>query len=572
MATQRFPEIHLTSSERAFYNGLASAALRKAVAEYTKCSGFVDTNKWGYVRRRKGVSMYRSLEPRIEPRTTVMIGTGQIPGTLKEVMDGLYCDTTADLRCVKTLLGYKLLDGAVLNVSERREPSAPFRFAGIKWFAGKAAWGMTSDRDVLAYERMGTIVDKHGVEVAYHVIQSVDRPEWPANTIRGMRRQDTSSCYLYRRDKTGGVVQCFLRGEVYDISPITQRVAEFAIAGVWLSVVCSVQCAQAKKCSELIDKCSSTSVSKSATCHVCYKGQGFMKMKTLVKCAGCSQNACKSCSFQHAIFKIDTRTGSPEVSRFCKLCMNRVHVSSSPESSSSASRERLVSEPESLSFGTPVSFPTPQLRKMSHKIKYELLDTSFPVQSQSVSTQSSSFDDQSSSLDDQPSSLDTHALSIDERVLSVLNRSQSDATSAQLLAAQYHYHLSMWSANSYSSESVSSSSIEELDMPLVDDPLLRRTAGLGEFDLDLDALPLLDDDENHELDADLRPTEGLDAFDLDMNIAALEAANSSRGDKLRRTHHELVFSSSKRRVGREKERFLTDLYASRPPTQRRQHA
>ncbi|GAB9477462.1 hypothetical protein Gpo141_00014539, partial [Globisporangium polare] len=410
MATQqRFPEIHLTSSERAFYNGLASAVLRKAVAQYTTCRGFVDTAKWGYVRRRKGVSIYRSLEPRGDSRATVMIGTGQIPGTLEDVMDGLYCDTTADLRAVKVLLDYKLVDGAVLSVSERREPSAPFRFAGIKWFAGKAKWDLTSDRDVLSYERMGTIVDKHGTEVAYHVVQSIDRPEWPANHIKGMRREETSTCYLYRRDKSGGVVQCFLYGEVYNLSALTQRVAEYVVAGVWLNAARSVQCAQAKKCSELIAKCGDRSVPVSNTCHVCYKGQGFMK-SSHIKCAGCSQNTCKSCSSQHAIFKIDRKSGTPEESRFCRLCMNRGNVLSSREAlSATMGRDRWDSAPASLNYDTPVNFPTPQLRKMSHKITYDLLETGFhtqPEASQSVSTQSSSFDSLPSSFENHASSLD----------------------------------------------------------------------------------------------------------------------------------------------------------------------
>lgn len=568
MATQRFPEIHLTSSERTFYNGLASAVLRKAVAEYTTCRGFVDTAKWGYVRRRKGMSIYRSLKPRGDSRATVMIGTGQIPGTLEEVMDGLYCDTSADLRCVKTLLDYKLVDGAVFNVTERREPSAPFRFAGIKWFAGKAKWGMTSNRDVLAYERMGTIVDKHGTEVAYHVLQSIDRPEWPANNIKGMRREETSTCYLYRRDKSGGVVQCFLYGEVSDLSTLTQRVAEYVVAGVWLNAARSVQCAQAKKCSELIAKCGDQSVPASNTCHVCYKGQSFMKSNH-IKCAGCSENTCKNCSFQHAIFKIDTKTGGPEESRFCKLCMNRVHTLSSPEApSSSMRRDRWDSAPASLSYDTPVSFPTPQLRKMSHKIKYDLLETGFHIQSQSVSTQSSSFDDQLSSFG-------TQASSFDERVLSANHRSQ---TSLQLRAANdHHYHLSLWSANSSSSESTSSSIEFEQEHAIsdLDDPAMRRTAGLGEFDLDLEALSVTNDHSTHELDADLlRPTEALSVFDLDMDISEY-TVDSSCGDKLRRTHHELVFAHSRWRGGREKERFLSDLYASPapPPTaqQQRRH-
>lgn len=150
-ATQ-FPVITLSESEREYYNGVGDTIFKRAVAEYSRCNGSIDPHHWGYVRTRKQLSMYRSLDVRDDPRKTTMIGSGFIPGTLEDAIDGIYCDTTEDLRCVKTVLGYKFVDGAVLNVSERREPSDPFRFEGIKWFAAKAPWGMTSTRDMLTYE------------------------------------------------------------------------------------------------------------------------------------------------------------------------------------------------------------------------------------------------------------------------------------------------------------------------------------------------------------------------------------------------------------------------------------
>ncbi|GAB9466067.1 hypothetical protein Gpo141_00003452, partial [Globisporangium polare] len=195
---------------------------------------------------------------------------------------------------------------------------------------------------------------------------------------------------------------------------------------------------------------------------------------------------------------------------------------------------------------------------------------------QSVSTQSSSFD----SL---PSSFENHASSLDERVLSANHhRSQSDATALQLRAAtnDCHYNLSLWSANSSSNESTSSSIEFEQEhiKPDLDDLEMRRTARLGEFDLDLEDLTVANDahsNDIYELDADLRPTEALGVFDLDMDISSAHdgTTDSGRADKLRRTHHELVFANSRWRGGREKERFLSDLYASPAPPrhQRRQN-
>lgn len=146
------PQIHLTRDEIERYNESVAIVLGEAVSEFSNFNGYIDTDDWGLVRKRKQMRVYRSLQPNDDPRVTLMVGTGLIPGTLEDVMDGVYCDTTSDLRAVKTLLKYKFLDGAVLNVTKKRSPEAPFDFAGIKWFAAKAPWGLVQHRDLLTYE------------------------------------------------------------------------------------------------------------------------------------------------------------------------------------------------------------------------------------------------------------------------------------------------------------------------------------------------------------------------------------------------------------------------------------
>uniref|UniRef100_K3X133 FYVE-type domain-containing protein n=1 Tax=Globisporangium ultimum (strain ATCC 200006 / CBS 805.95 / DAOM BR144) TaxID=431595 RepID=K3X133_GLOUD len=322
---RRVPLIQLTPSEQSHYDAVVSDVLQAAIKEYAGFQGFIDTDDWAYVRRRKQMSVYRSLQPCDDPRATVMVGTGLIPGTLEDVMDGLYCDTTSELRGVKTFIKYKFLDGAVLNVSERRSPQAPFRFAGIKWTAATAAWGIAKNRDLLTYDRMGTITDRQGNELAYHVLTSINRPEWPANNIKGIQRTETTTCYLYRRHKHR-VVQCFMWGKIYDINnsgPIVQRIAEYVAASTWLNVVRSVKCAEAKKYSNLLVDAKERSWQEASTvCQVCYKGASKFG-SSHIKCAGCCENTCKSCSFSKKIFEIDAKTKKPTKERFCKLCMNK---------------------------------------------------------------------------------------------------------------------------------------------------------------------------------------------------------------------------------------------------------
>lgn len=244
------PAIRVTNDEQAQYDSVACRLLRKAVAEYSSFHGYIDTDDWSHVRKKQQMNIYRSLLGTDDPRVTLMVGTGLIPGTLEDVMDGLYSDNTCDFRTVKTFTTKKFVDGAVLNVSEKRIPEAPFRFAGIKWSAAKAAWGMVKHRDILTYERMGTTMDAHGNELAFHVLQSIERPEWIVDAVKGIKRAQTATCYLYRHCNSR--VQCFVWAEIYDIGSTSRRVAEYVVAGALLNVVRSVECAEAKKCSKLI--------------------------------------------------------------------------------------------------------------------------------------------------------------------------------------------------------------------------------------------------------------------------------------------------------------------------------
>ncbi|POM80627.1 Hypothetical protein PHPALM_1512 [Phytophthora palmivora] len=209
-----------------------------------------------------------------------------------------------------------------MNVTERRSDDAPYRFAGIKWFAAKAAWGLSKHRDVLAYERMGTTTDANGNELAYHVLHSIDHPDWPIDAIKGIKREHQVTCFLYR-DHGDSHVECFIWSTVYNLDSVAQRLAEYVVAGTLLNVTDCVKSARAKKYSLLMKHGQHNKWPASSLCHICY-GRSFMS--TNRPCAGCFQSVCKSCSDYRFIFHIDAKTGRPHQQRFCKLCINNTVI------------------------------------------------------------------------------------------------------------------------------------------------------------------------------------------------------------------------------------------------------
>ncbi|KAF1328011.1 hypothetical protein FI667_g7275, partial [Globisporangium splendens] len=314
-AIKKFPTITLAQEEQSHYDRVVGRLLYRAVQEYARFDGTVDRNVWAPVRKKEHMAIYRSVRGTGDPRVTLMLGVGKINGSLEDVMDGVYCDNSPDMRTMKTFLKGKFIIGSIMNVSEKRTPDDPFTFAGIKWFAAKTPGGAVSyDRDLLTYERQGMTFDADGNEIAYHLMQSVDRPEWPANAFKNLIRSHMSLCCLYKRK--GNKVETFYWGEFYGSGNFPQRISDYAIAGKWLSTVNAVRCSKAKKLSQLMQLMNSRSSTSSITV-----SEFMFSVQQL--CGACRQNVCKACSAEELIFKLD-KAGRPMSERFCVTCLEAV--------------------------------------------------------------------------------------------------------------------------------------------------------------------------------------------------------------------------------------------------------
>lgn len=243
------PQLHVSPREQRQYDAAAAQCVRKAVTAHALHRSKMPGAGWSLVRRQHHLAVYKASDYAIvrDPNATVLCAIGRIPGTVAQVMDGLYSDTTESLQAVKVMVGHSLMDGRVLHVSERRSDELPFHFAGIKWFAAKAAWGLAGHQDILSFERMGVTRDDDGNEFAYHVVSSIHRPEWPHNVMKGVRRQDIASCFLYRPLGSSGFVECFGWCDAFELGAArSARIAEYVIAGSLLGVEHAAAISRAK--------------------------------------------------------------------------------------------------------------------------------------------------------------------------------------------------------------------------------------------------------------------------------------------------------------------------------------
>ncbi|KAG2820291.1 hypothetical protein PC129_g1407 [Phytophthora cactorum] len=168
---------------------------------------------------------------------------------------------------------------------------------------------------MLNYEVMGQVMDEHGNEFAFHSYQSIERPEWPADNMKGIKRAHTATCYLYRQHSE--YIECFFQGDFFARGKVMQKVSDYAMAGKWLAVSNAIQCAQAKKFSRLME-----SVDVNEVCDVCHTHS--KSHNGTAQCAGCMQNTCRNCSLEQKIYQPSGRTGNPLTENFCIPCVRKV--------------------------------------------------------------------------------------------------------------------------------------------------------------------------------------------------------------------------------------------------------
>ncbi|DAZ95684.1 TPA: hypothetical protein N0F65_002994 [Lagenidium giganteum] len=317
------PRVELSASQRQAFDAQCDDLIQRALDEHQLFHTAEGLERWKCVRQRDALSVYRDRGDVARGTTSPwIVCSGLLPGTVDDVLNGIYCDSTETLRVVKSILSDKFLDGAMVSVLERHRLSAPIIFAGIKWFAVKSPGGsMIQDRDALVYERMGRIVDRSGQQFAYHVLHSIDLPEWPPATTQRLCRASTAMCYLYRR-VTEDWVGCFMLGHFDANGRLPQTISEFLVADMFLSVSKVLECSQAKRLSSLVASNTDATPSTSRCCDLCMTAPKLLDPHK--RCAACRQRVCRKCRNKRTIFRLNARTRKPEQERFCRDCVNLV--------------------------------------------------------------------------------------------------------------------------------------------------------------------------------------------------------------------------------------------------------
>ncbi|KAL3660477.1 hypothetical protein V7S43_014625 [Phytophthora oleae] len=337
----------LSRDERFQYDRRSEEMLGETLAAFAGFdSSRLDPTGWKFLARRDQLSVHRAVSAvrqGVDSHKRRIIASGFLTSGLTDVLGGIYVEDDRDLLTTQAILnpsGHTAVDAALLMIAERRQVrAAPFRFAGVKWYSWKKnvtvgnnlPLGEGQECDLLTYERMGVALaeesNKGGSqELAYHVILSLNKPEWPLNVARGpgLRRADMAFCFLFRK-VCDDLVECFALVD-YDCrtSASSRRAADTEMADRVLMITRLPDCARAKKLSGFVRKAKGRPVLMSKTCVRC--GSRKKVMDPLRTCCICKKSVCPKCFESKVIFSINSRTHEPETDVFCHKCSARIDI------------------------------------------------------------------------------------------------------------------------------------------------------------------------------------------------------------------------------------------------------
>ncbi|KAG7390274.1 hypothetical protein PHYPSEUDO_008412 [Phytophthora pseudosyringae] len=320
-----------------------------------------EARQWKLLRESSDIRVYR-LKTRRE-RTATVQAIGTVHGSLGDVMNGLYADSTRTARVLQMLLSPRSLDTRVLQVDKRSTEAKPFQFSGIVWMALKLpGLGFCRHRDFLCFKKMDVFKDELGEEMGCLVLQSIDPladeiavssfdsyaptgATWPPQDLQHRSRRASSAGFGAGNCVRGFIslaivfkrvgddrVAMFAHGQFNPSGRLPPLLGDNCIAEWLTSMANTVQSGQAKNLSLLLVGQKQEIADRSSSrqrCGVCARALFFWDAPR--NCRGCWKPCCRTCRVTKPIFCAHYHanggtaaaglTSGPCTETFCLACV-----------------------------------------------------------------------------------------------------------------------------------------------------------------------------------------------------------------------------------------------------------
>ncbi|ETI50860.1 hypothetical protein F441_05695 [Phytophthora nicotianae CJ01A1] len=317
------PTVTLELPELDLYHDRAEKALTETITAYGQLNGDVDTKRWKSLRSKRGVRLFRG-HPFVVGHTPLLC-VGTLHARFDDLLEGLYCDNTQEMLFMNATTCPRLAESAVLTVVQKRARMEPYAFTGIKWTTIKLT--MANNRDLCYFDKMGMVRQATGKRMAYHVMQSVELPEYPNKMAH--QRAHISLCYVFE-ELEDDLVGVYMKGDI-DVGTLSFFVTK-AVSDVLLAFVNALECTRAKKLTLMMTAARLgvwQSSSSLKNCGVCKSSPSFFDSFT--ECAGCNKPVCKKCRFRETVLTRDTMPGHTKRADFCRHCFTKMNMLSTEQ-------------------------------------------------------------------------------------------------------------------------------------------------------------------------------------------------------------------------------------------------
>ncbi|KAG6612674.1 uncharacterized protein IUM83_05421 [Phytophthora cinnamomi] len=314
------PAVNLELPQLDRYHDRAERVMSETITAYGQLDGpSVDTSRWKSIRARNGVRLFRSRQL-IRDGQTPLLCVGTLRGRFDDILEGLYCGSTEEMTLMNSIRCPKVVDSAVLYAVETNTMQDPYAFTGLKWATIKPPVG--SNRDLCYFDKMGMVRQKSGKRMAYHVMQSVDLPEYPQRAKH--KRVHASLSYVFE-ELEDALVGVFMQGEMNYTAQ--SFFAVMAVSEVLLAATKALACTRAKKLAYMMSISRPADSTSRKSCYVCHSDPSVIE--NFAKCASCHQYVCKKCRYKERVLARSSPSGSHlKRARFCSVCLSKMNLSS----------------------------------------------------------------------------------------------------------------------------------------------------------------------------------------------------------------------------------------------------
>ncbi|KAE8903320.1 hypothetical protein PF010_g13147 [Phytophthora fragariae] len=329
--TSPFPPLQLSPTTAAEMANLAQKLVSRNIGMYEGFlldnHGKVNEAQWKFVSSKDDLRAYAELpraseaahpyqlETPVADLPVVMI-TGSIVGDLDDVMYGVTCPTTEQMRVKTSYIHDDIPSSCVLANLVSPTPDTPFNAVTVKWveiLVPLAVRPVVKHRDFVYVEATGIERLRNGERVGYHIVHSVQFPETPP--LESHFRGNSSISILYRQ-RTTNVTDVYIKGFFNPAGGIMRTIVIRSAARILLSVAKDVHCAQMKKLVwALRQRGNGETSSSSSECTDSAAGDSTLDDKC---CSGCGK---KQSVFVQAASRTSRGSKILQKRRHCRICM-----------------------------------------------------------------------------------------------------------------------------------------------------------------------------------------------------------------------------------------------------------